>query len=532
MDLCNDGQSLNSTSITASCVHMEFDYALFDAPLILFEIICLGSNFPTLGSFGIKDWSSPLLNCYTVLACIICAALILEAGIWVRVILWHKASQQPNHHHLDPGSLGSEVIPRPHSVVFGPWLWKEHLSGETRTIRGIRGSIAVAITLIILFYSVLDLLFYPFQNTGLDYLKEVRSLGVPNNVAVNNLVWNVIVIGPAIQFPVNYSYIDSQWEDNFLTAINVTPLWSTKPDPGSLSCVYLRPDVREYLPDLPGVGPSKYWEPGYRNFDTYTTPDLLIEVNFTAFNISGSSKSDMSSNSVQVLIGFHNETSKVIQTTKSMTLVPGINMLGCITYELRQSFKNSIAPDLGLFESYDTFVVSKMLYAIPDPLASASSTFIKQAPDISTFRVFLQHDYSDLKTLQSYRQQDTLSGFAAVGGLWTFLSGIFAAIFGSSLLRILFAYDLKLGVKPISLAGVAHSIEREKIQEACRREYPRILDEIRLPPEERGLLSLLCDQLIDVKIIEREGRKSGGYVAQSGRGGEDVEMDQLESLKR
>ena len=61
---------------------------------------------------------------------------------------------------------------------------------------------AVAITLIILFYSVLDLLFYPFQNTGLDYLKEIRSSGVPNNMAVNNLVWNVIVVrdtAPSIQ---------------------------------------------------------------------------------------------------------------------------------------------------------------------------------------------------------------------------------------------------------------------------------------------------------------------------------------------
>ena len=40
-------------------------------------------------------------------------------------------------------------------------------------------------------------------------------------------------ISPSI--PVNlssYSYINSQWEDNFPTAVNVTPLWST--DPGKL----------------------------------------------------------------------------------------------------------------------------------------------------------------------------------------------------------------------------------------------------------------------------------------------------------
>ena len=93
------------------------------------------------------------------------------------------------------------------------------------------------------------------------------------------------------------------------------------------------------------------------------------------------------------------------------------------------------------------------------------------------------------------------------------------------------AYDLKLGVKPISLAGVAHSIEREKIREACRREYPKIREEIQLPREERGLLSLLCDELIDVQLFEREATDSPDSVTHPGHGMGDVEMDQLESLK-
>ncbi|PPQ69743.1 hypothetical protein CVT26_014018 [Gymnopilus dilepis] len=527
-----------------SSVHMEFNYVLFDIPFLTYEITSIGAASPTLGSFG-GDWSSPLLNCYTIVACLIFVALLLEAGIWIRILIWHKTSRQPSYNHVNPESLDPRMIPRPHSIVFGPWLWKAHLSGETRIIRGIRGLVAIAITVIILSYSVLDLIFYPFQNTGLNYFKDLRSSRTPDSLSVNNLAWNVVVINPA--FPVNpsdYALFQSQWGTRFMAAVNVTPLWSTEAEFGYPACAYTS-NTTNYMTDNTAISRTLHWQPGYRPIDTvfcpripiggppeiasipspYITPDLLITVNFTALNISAEGLDETAKKSVQIMIGFHNDTSRIVQTTQAMTLVPGINMLGCVTYELRQTFKNSFAPDLGLSNSYDTFAVSKMVYTIPDPLASTSSSSVKQSPDISTFRVFLQNDMSDLRTLQSYKEQDTLSGFAAVGGLWTFLSGIFAAIFGSSLLRILF------GVKPISLTGVAHSIEREKIQEACRREYPKITEEIRLPREERGLLSLLCDELIDVQLFEREPTDSADFVSNRGHGRGDVEMDQLELLK-
>jgi len=141
--------------------------------------------------------------------------------------------------------------------------------------------------------------------------------------------------------------------------------------------------------------------------------------------------------------------------------------------------------------------VSRMLSIYPDPLASDSRTF-QQGPDVSTFRVAMQFDLSEIRMLQDYRSRSVLQGFSQVGGLWTFLTGIFAAIFGSTIIRILF------GTKPISFLGLAHSTQQKKIRKACHEEYPKIREQIRQPASERGLLSFICDQLIDLGFLDDE----------------------------
>jgi hypothetical protein len=81
-------------------------------------------------------------------------------------------------------------------------------------------------------------------------------------------------------------------------------------------------------------------------------------------------------------------------------------------------------------------VVAQVLAVFSDPLAGSLS--IPRSPDISTFRVFMQNGAAELSNIQDYRTKSVLQGFSSLGGLWTFLGGVFAAIFGSSVLRILF----------------------------------------------------------------------------------------------
>ena len=161
------------------------------------------------------------------------------------------------------------------------------------------------------------------------------------------------------------------------------------------------------------------------------------------------------------MIGLTNDTRTVVERTVGTTILPGINLVGVITWDLRQLLKSprlstfaslfdvSIMLESGIkflfiidhgslhSQSYETIVVSRMLSIYPDPLAS-ESPLIQQGRDISTFRVIMQDVFSESRMLQDYRSRSVLQGFSQVGGLWTFLTGIFAAIFGSTILRIVF----------------------------------------------------------------------------------------------
>ena len=79
-----------------------------------------------------------------------------------------------------------------------------------------------------------------------------------------------------------------------------------------------------------------------------------------------------------------------------------------------------------------------MLNVHDDPLASVENPLIPKGRDVSTFRVIMQPNLSELRMLQDYRSRSVLQGFSQVGGLWTFFTGVFAAIFGSTIIQILF----------------------------------------------------------------------------------------------
>ncbi len=69
---------------------------------------------------------------------------------------------------------------------------------------------------------------------------------------------------------------------------------------------------------------------------------------------------------------------------------------------------------------------------------------------------------------QEYLEGSVLNGFAFVGGVWTLINGTFAAIFGSTLLLVLFGalnsnisglnsvLEWSPGIKPLSIYGIAH----------------------------------------------------------------------------
>lgn len=164
-----------------------------------------------------------------------------------------------------------------------------------------------------------------------------------------------------------------------------------------------------------------------------------------------------------------------------------------------------------------------MHHVFPDPQAANPDLGIPRSENISTLRVFVHDDsfgdgHRGWTLIQDYRDKSVLNGFASVGGLWTFLSGIFTIVFGTSLLRMLFGANMSLsseqtvthwlvlGVKPISLFGVVHSLQRKKMRDAFTRDYPQIYQDISGMETERGFLALVHDHVIDLGFLVEANR--------------------------
>ena len=78
-----------------------------------------------------------------------------------------------------------------------------------------------------------------------------------------------------------------------------------------------------------------------------------------------------------------------------------------------------------------------MVHVFPDPQAGISP-LIPRSPEISTLRAYVMMDNSEWILVEDNRDKSVIHGFSDVGGLWTFLSGTFAMVFGISLMRVLF----------------------------------------------------------------------------------------------
>ncbi|KAF9525730.1 hypothetical protein CPB83DRAFT_896771 [Crepidotus variabilis] len=55
--------------------------------------------------------------------------------------------------------------------------------------------------------------------------------------------------------------------------------------------------------------------------------------------------------------------------------------------------------------------------------------------------------------------------------------------------------------KPISMFGIAHSFQKDRLRETYIAEYRHIEKDVDAPRQERGRLAMICDHLLDVNIF-------------------------------
>ncbi|KIJ93337.1 hypothetical protein K443DRAFT_646228 [Laccaria amethystina LaAM-08-1] len=379
-----------------SCFNLEFEYGSADLPALFFEITNIAPHMTELGSTD--SWASTSLITYKILAWVIFISLVLEVLIWVGCVALYITQHVWSS---TTSNFSGQKVSKPHKVLFGHAAWRRHFSGETNIIRLSRGLFATILILTLLSSLVINAFLGPIQETGITPTKDLRSLEPPWILISETITLNVIL---ACNFSCPYDPQATYLSPHIVTFAA-----------GQFQVNKFNCDFYLFMYTL---------KPDYK-------PELLITLNFTGMGLQVSTMGDLSTDSVQIIIGLTNDTRTVFERTVGTTIIPGVNLFGVMTWDFRQLLKRPHLSAFGsLFDSYETIAVSRMLSVYPDPLAS-ESPLIQQGRDVSSFRVKIQSDLSESKVLQEYRSRSVLQGFSQVGGLWTFLTGVFAAIFGT-----------------------------------------------------------------------------------------------------
>ncbi|KAF9440404.1 hypothetical protein P691DRAFT_767809 [Macrolepiota fuliginosa MF-IS2] len=188
-------------------------------------------------------------------------------------------------------------------------------------------------------------------------------------------------------------------------------------------------------------------------------PDILITVNFST--ISGS----INASRVDVRLGLIGASDDIptfydnffLFNTAPTVIFPGSHLQGSASFAMQDRFSDKMAGALGITR-YRRFVVANINSLYPDTISPI-------APDPNTVSLRLSFAYAaGLLVEQQYYEKTVLTGFALLGGVWTFISGIFAAIFGSTLFLVIF------GIKPLSVYGLVHLFRKTSLVDGMKVE--------------------------------------------------------------
>lgn len=351
-----------------------------------------------------------------------------------------------------------------HRIVAGPAISHD----QHKFVPLLRRSFVTVIALVLLAFSFTNLVFGPVQEAAMSPYKiyTTPTTLTLNNPAVVGENWRIVALAR------NGTFGD---ESKLHEAINVNAQWDNKTvsicafknlEP-AFQAMNSEDNVKMVVFDCP-LG----W------------PDVLITVNFTTLGINGTFPSNSASSAVSIVVGMYNDTGGVIRNTWPIPLVPDAHLFGGVIATIREQFRRPGLASLGIFSSTEGFYIGAVPFLSSDP-----SLQVPRHNNTATLRLYLQDDYSDWHVSVEYREKSVLSGLAAVGGFWTVLNGLFATIFGTTLLFVLF------GSKPLSTFGLIHQIPNFRPDEPGER-YRNLCQ------SDKGMLDYIHDHFVDLSPFE------------------------------
>ncbi|KAF9044401.1 hypothetical protein BJ165DRAFT_1594963 [Panaeolus papilionaceus] len=397
------------------------------------------------------------------------------------------------------------------SMLLGRSIWLNRFPGEGDAIKLMRGAMAGGFVAALIGYAVISLVVQPVRETALIPIVESRGKAIPwgGDNQIEDPAWNFVFL----RILAEHSPDTVRNPDAFHNAVSVTRLIDPSrlngQSPSTLSCVHspgtLSKDndaiqmIRVHCPSL------QVDETG--SLVVNSLPDLLITVDFTHLGtFIDSQQYDLAANVPEVFLGLTQNTDYLTASTKPFPLPAGVNYLASVSLDLRKVLRHRVLSALGMFEATDAFWMPTVEHIVPDPLTRQAASILPDSVNMSSFRLYVPYDPSEIRIVQESREKTILAGMSAVGGLWTLLAGGFGLFFGTKLIQIF------LNNKALSIFSFVQQQGRGKIAEEYRKLYPRIQSDMSVDQEDRGVLALLADYMIDLDLF-REPSESTNATA-------------------
>ncbi|KAF5350026.1 hypothetical protein D9756_009155 [Leucocoprinus leucothites] len=429
-----------------------------------------------------------LVSTYVMMGCI---------GISLLCLAWDLFRNRAKSGLLKPfhilGGIPKHSRPPPNSLFFGQFLFTRRYRRESSMLRMLRGIIAGVMLLCFGVVACFALIFQPFQSEAPSLVKEFHM----SQIALQNqglLTYQNWIIN--IQSDFDDSRSDSDWKAFLLNSTQVKWRSSIHPDQNSQFCTnstHLKDAVSFTCPTSfttktrndQNMGNAHYVDPLDAILPENAFSEITIFFNFS--NVPRTSPTDHSSwQGVRIAVSL--ESSAPLSSTSIIPLVPSSQLIGFVSMEFVQKFANVGTAAFGWRKYLAPIPVVKVDALLTDP--SPPELQQKQINSASLRLVPLRRGGSqaEYRLVQDDKENSMLSGVALLGGLWTFLNGAFAVIFGSTLLLILF------GIKPLSIYGLAHMISGNKNSLA----EGSVLSH----NEQQRIVALLREHLMDVGTPE------------------------------
>ncbi|KAJ3569527.1 hypothetical protein NP233_g4991 [Leucocoprinus birnbaumii] len=228
--------------------------------------------------------------------------------------------------------------------------------------------------------------------------------------------------------------------------------------------------------------------------------DIVVTVNFIGNFTKHNPPLPVLPSPVAAYISITDSWDDVIAYTTPVIIFRNKHLWATSSYWVKEKFVSNALAAMGISRV-------KLIYHVMTTTAKMLTQAIPPAPsvlvdgadqDTATFRItlpsYLNTSYlvPDIQIERDYYQDTMLTGFALLGGIWTFVNGLFAAIFGSTLLLVLF------GIKPLSIYGLVHFFQRQRGKLVTR-------SDVSSQEEQFRVVGLLRDHLLDVDPISVEG---------------------------